>query len=128
MPPLSVLLVEDNMINQKILSKQPRHHGYIVYTAKNGQDAFDFIKTTRHWTGSARPGDLVPSIDVNKNMMDIEMPIVDGLQCAALIRPAQRAGSITKHIPIIAVTANARPEQLKLAWTMRLRNHSVCRA
>ncbi|KAI4954030.1 hypothetical protein J4E91_001739 [Alternaria rosae] len=98
----SILLVEDNM-------------GYIVYTADNGQEAFDFIKTTQHWKGStsSQPRIDEPCIDVI--LMDIEMPIVNGLECAAMIRAAQEDGSIDKHLHIIAVTANARPEQLKRA-------------
>ncbi|KAH6845921.1 CheY-like superfamily, partial [Alternaria rosae] len=47
--------------------------------------------------------------------MDIEMPMVNGLECAAMIRAVQEDGSIDKHLHIIAVTANARPEQLKRA-------------
>jgi CheY-like chemotaxis protein len=109
----SILLVEDNQINQKVLCKQLRLYGYGVYTANNGQDAFDFIKTTKHWKGHSELGNLVPDIDVI--LMDIEMPIIDGLECAKMIRSAQQSGSITKHLPIIAVTANARPEQLKRA-------------
>jgi CheY-like chemotaxis protein len=106
----SILLVEDNMVNQRVLKKQLQRHGYIVYTADNGQEAFDFIKTTRHWKGSTASQ---PCIDVI--LMDIEMPIVNGLECASMIRAAQEYGSIDKHLYIIAVTANARPEQLKCA-------------
>ena len=47
--------------------------------------------------------------------MDIEMPIIDGMTCTKMIRKAQQDGDITNHIPIIAVTANARSEQLQAA-------------
>ena len=43
------------------------------------------------------------------------MPVMDGLTCASMIREAERKGEIDIHIPIIAVTANARPEQLRQA-------------
>ena len=111
----SILLVEDNMVNQRVLKKQLQLQGYIVYTADNGQEAFDFIKTTQHWKGStsSQPRGDEPRIDVI--LMDIEMPIVNGLECASMIRAAQEDGSIDKHLPIIAVTAHARPEQLKRA-------------
>ncbi|KAI4636964.1 hypothetical protein J4E93_010754 [Alternaria ventricosa] len=111
----SILLVEDNMVNQRVLKKQLQLQGYIVYTADNGQEAFDFIQTTQHWKGStsSQPRVNEPRIDVI--LMDIEMPIVDGLECASMIRAAQEDGSIDKHLHIIAVTANARPEQLKRA-------------
>lgn len=108
--PSSILLVEDNLINQRVLKKQLQRHGYIVHTADNGQEAFDFIKTTQHWKGATASA---PRIDVI--LMDIEMPIVNGLECASMIRAAQHDGSISKHLHIIAVTANARPEQLKRA-------------
>ncbi|CAE7020595.1 hypothetical protein P3342_004462 [Pyrenophora teres f. teres] len=110
---LSILLVEDNLVNQRVLKKQLQRHGYHVYTADNGQDAFDFIKTTKHWKCVAKSLEPPPSIDII--LMDIEMPIVDGLQCTGMIRAAQKDGSIDKHLHIVAVTANARPEQLKRA-------------
>lgn len=107
---LSVLLVEDNAINQKVLKKQLIRHGFLVYTADNGQEAFDFLKTTAHWSGFTT-GTNLPTIDVV--LMDIEMPVVDGIECTTMIRKAQADGRINKHIPIIAVTANARKEQLQ---------------
>jgi CheY-like chemotaxis protein len=106
----SILLVEDNLINQSVLKKQLQRHGYIVHTANNGQEAFDFIKTTQHWKGAT-----ASAVRIDVILMDIEMPIVNGLECANMIRAAQHDGSISKHLHIIAVTANARPEQLKRA-------------
>jgi CheY-like chemotaxis protein len=44
--------------------------------------------------------------------MDHEMPVMNGLQCTTRIRELEKAGDITCHIPIIAVTANARSEQI----------------
>lgn len=43
--------------------------------------------------------------------MDIEMPIMDGLTCTKRIREFEHSGVIVSHIPIIAVSANARAEQ-----------------
>ncbi|RAR01679.1 histidine kinase hhk19p [Stemphylium lycopersici] len=112
-PQLSVLLVEDNLVNQRVLKKQLERHGYKIYTADNGQEAFDFVKTTRHWRNFPDSVATGPYIDVI--LMDVEMPIVDGLQCASMIRTAEKEGQIDKHLQIIAVTANARPEQLRRA-------------
>jgi CheY-like chemotaxis protein len=44
--------------------------------------------------------------------MDKEMPVMDGLQCTSKIREMEKAGDFICHIPIIAVTANARSEQI----------------
>jgi CheY-like chemotaxis protein len=44
--------------------------------------------------------------------MDKEMPVMDGLQCTSRIRELEKAGDFKCHIPIIAVTANARSEQI----------------
>jgi CheY-like chemotaxis protein len=43
--------------------------------------------------------------------MDIEMPVMNGLQCTKQIRLLQGKGIVTSHVPIIATTANARQEQ-----------------
>ena len=41
------------------------------------------------------------------------MPIMDGLTCARQIRELQAQGTLIRHVPIIAVTANARKEQIE---------------
>ncbi|THY44753.1 hypothetical protein D6C99_06649 [Aureobasidium pullulans] len=109
---LSMLLVEDNHVNQVVLAKQLRRAGYTVFTADDGQEAFDFLKSSRHWKRLGDSSDL-PRVDFI--CMDIEMPIIDGMTCTKMIRQAQQDGDITNHIPIIAVTANARSEQLQAA-------------
>ena len=65
---ISILVTEDNLLNQKVLKKQLTKHGYIVYTADNGQEALDFIKTTRHWRGQASSAN---NVDVDVVLMDI---------------------------------------------------------
>lgn len=40
------------------------------------------------------------------------MPVMDGLQCTSRIRELEQQGALKRHIPIIAVTANARSEQI----------------
>jgi CheY-like chemotaxis protein len=44
--------------------------------------------------------------------MDKEMPVMDGLQCTSKIRELESQGMLKGHVPIIAVTANARSEQI----------------
>jgi CheY-like chemotaxis protein len=47
--------------------------------------------------------------------MDIEMPTMDGLTCARRIRALEESGEIKGHVPLLAVSANARSEQVRLA-------------
>ena len=106
---LSILVVEDNLINAKVLSQQLKQAGYIVHLANHGGEALDFLKKTKYWKDSKGE----ESLDVV--LMDIEMPIMDGLTCARKIRELQKEGTIVNHIPVIAVSANARSEQILTA-------------
>lgn len=47
--------------------------------------------------------------------MDQEMPVMDGLTCVRKIREYEQNGSIVGHVPVIAVTANARSQQIQIA-------------
>ena len=86
---LFVLLAEDNVVNQKIVSTALEKRGHKVIIAKNGQQAIDMA--------TKEPIDLV--------LMDVQMPQVDGLVATQEIRKAE-AGT-GRHIPIIAMTAHA---------------------
>jgi CheY-like chemotaxis protein len=108
--PITVLVVEDNLINQVVLSKQLRNLGSMVYVANHGMEALDFLRTTKHWKNNAGHG-----TDLEVILLDIEMPVMDGLTCARKIRELQREGEIIGHVPIIAVSANARSEQIVAA-------------
>jgi CheY-like chemotaxis protein len=48
-------------------------------------------------------------------LLDLEMPTMDGLTCIRHIREKQLRGEILGHVPVIAVTANARSEQINSA-------------
>lgn len=86
---LKILLVEDNLINQKItlLTLRPLVHS--IETASNGKEALDRFGTTSF--------DLI--------LMDIQMPVMSGLVAAEKIRALESVTS--SHVPIIAITANA---------------------
>jgi CheY-like chemotaxis protein len=47
--------------------------------------------------------------------MDVEMPVMDGLSCVRRIRELESKGGIIGHVPVIAITANARNEQVAVA-------------
>ncbi|KIW08451.1 uncharacterized protein PV09_01354 [Verruconis gallopava] len=118
-PHYVVLIVEDNLVNQKVLSQQLRKVGCEVYVANHGREALDFLTKTRFWVqqpqSNSSSESSTPSenlIDLSVILMDIEMPVMDGLACTREIRELQRSGQIITHIPIIAVSANARSEQV----------------
>jgi signal transduction histidine kinase/CheY-like chemotaxis protein len=84
----TILVVEDNRINQKVLSHQLINLGYAIEVAENGAEAIAKIKERRY--------DLI--------FMDVQMPVMDGFQATQQIRGL---GQDSASIPIVAVTANA---------------------
>jgi len=61
------------------------------------------------------PTQTSPLLPLSVVLMDIEMPIMDGLTCTRRIRQMEAKGALVGHVPIIAVSANARREQVELA-------------
>ncbi|KAE8443515.1 hypothetical protein EG329_001755 [Mollisiaceae sp. DMI_Dod_QoI] len=108
--PRHILIVEDNIVNQKVLSKQLHSAGCIISVANHGKEALDYLSTSRFWKGLEKSGKELSVV-----LMDLEMPIMDGLTCVKEIRKLQAEGTIVGHIPVIAVTANARSEQIATA-------------
>ena len=87
--PLQILLVEDNKVNQQVAIGMLAGQGHSVTTADNGQEALDTLEGDRF--------DLV--------LMDMQMPVMDGLRATVAIREReQRTGA---HVPIVGLTANA---------------------
>lgn len=103
----NVLIVEDNIVNQKVLQRQLRTCGNNIFVANHGQEALQTLERSRFWRGQESTG-----VDISVILMDLEMPVMDGMTCARRIRELEREGTIVQHIPIIAVTAYARPEQI----------------
>jgi PAS domain S-box-containing protein len=85
---LQVLLVEDHPVNQKLATTLLKQWGHVVELAQNGQEAVALFPT-RRW-------DFV--------LMDMQMPVMGGLDATRLIRASEPPG---QHTPIIAMTANA---------------------
>ncbi|KAJ9617541.1 uncharacterized protein PV06_07545 [Exophiala oligosperma] len=106
---LHVLVVEDNLINQKVLATQLRKIGCEVYVANHGGEAIEQIQESKFDRRHIKDG-----IDIDIVLMDLEMPVMDGQTCARRLREMQESGELVAHIPVIAVTANARAEQIEM--------------
>ncbi|SPP63251.1 response regulator [Nitrospira lenta] len=92
----TVLLGEDNPINQEIATLMLENLGCSVTVAQNGREVVDCVKTTRY--------DII--------FMDCQMPDMDGFEATRLIRTWESeldSGPSRQPIPIIALTAHATP-------------------
>jgi len=87
--PLQVLLVEDNVVNQKLAVLLLQRRGHAVVLAGNGREALNIL--------AKRNFDVC--------LMDIQMPELNGLETTAAIREKEKGG--TYRLPIIAMTAHA---------------------
>ena len=92
LPPLHILVAEDNMINQEIIYELLLEKLHRVTLAKNGQEALE-LSMKDHF-------DLI--------LMDIQMPVMDGITATQQIRLFENDNG--KHVPIIALTARAMKE------------------
>ena len=98
-----ILLAEDNRINQEVTSQLLDALGMFVEVADNGQRALEMVRANRY--------DLI--------LMDVQMPLMDGLQATAAIRllPDQ------DRLPIIALTANAFDEDRRKCLSAGMNDH-----
>ena len=86
---LHILLVDDNIINQKVAQNQLKRLGYQLTTVSNGVEAINTLNSSKF--------DLI--------LMDCHMPVMDGYEATRIIREQEK--NKDTHIPIIAMTANA---------------------
>ena len=103
-----LLVVEDNQLNQEIAQSLLEMEGFLVETAENGQAALDAF--TDH---EPEYYDAV--------LMDIRMPVMDGIEATRRIRTMERPDSRT--IPIIAMTANAFDEDSRKSLDSGMNGH-----
>jgi two-component system sensor histidine kinase/response regulator len=100
-----VLLVEDNQINREIATELLTDAGLLVDTTENGLEAFEQVR---------RMGDEYAAV-----LMDLQMPVMDGLESTRLIRqnwPSER-------LPIIAMTAHAYEEERQRCMDAGMDDH-----
>ena len=86
---MRILVAEDNFVNQQIASELLEGEGAVVTLANHGQEALDVI------AAATAPFDVV--------LMDMQMPVMDGLTATRAIRKRVDANTL----PIVAMTANA---------------------
>jgi len=84
-----LLLVEDNAVNQRVVLAMLRKKNYVIDVANNGQEALDKLER------ATEPYNLI--------LMDVQMPILDGLETTKAIR----RNNDWDNLPIIAMTAHA---------------------
>jgi CheY-like chemotaxis protein len=88
-----VLVVEDNVVNQRVATHMIAKMGYEVDLAQHGREAIERLSSARY--------DLI--------LMDCQMPEMDGFEATRIIR--DRASKVLDHhVPVIAMTANAFAE------------------
>ena len=84
---MKILYVEDNEDNVYVLENRLKRHGYTVLIARDGAEGVRMA--------AAEQPDLI--------LMDLSLPVLDGWQATNQIK----AAAATRHIPVIALTANA---------------------
>lgn len=103
-----ILLVEDNELNMEIAEFMLKDSGAVVLKAQNGKEALEIFE-------KSKPGDL------DMIMMDIMMPVMDGLEATRRIRALDRADA--KTIPVVAMTANAFSDDIRRSREAGMNEH-----
>ena len=107
---LKVLLAEDNPINQKVASININKMGHEVELANNGEIAVEKFKGNSY--------DLI--------FMDLQMPLMDGIEATKRIRELEKMKNPDKPIRIIAMTASAMPEDKYICFEAGM-NDYICK-
>ncbi|MGS0825566.1 ATP-binding protein [Shewanella sp. 0m-8] len=95
-----ILIVEDNLVNQKVASLQLKQAGFDFIIASNGQEAFEFISAGRAF---------------HAILMDCMMPVMDGFTATEKIREWESLHS-QPRLPIIALTASVLDQDIQKCY------------
>jgi len=87
---LDILLVEDNILNQKIVSFNLKKYNFSVTAVTNGEDAIKAVKNNNY----------------RLILMDLMLPGMNGYEITGEIRKYEEEKGVKNPIPIIAITAN----------------------
>lgn len=96
---VKILLVEDNAINQQIALKTIKKLGFEVSAVWNGKEALDYVLEADSPDAPHREPDII--------LMDVQMPIIDGYRATHLLRHHAPYNTLSRNIPIVAMTASA---------------------
>lgn len=102
----TILVVEDNILNQKVIEKVLERQGYRYMLATNGIKALSLLKENTF--------DLI--------LMNIRMPEMDGIETANHIRNQQQF-ALDKHIPILAITAHDDAEEKRKCFDVGINDY-----
>lgn len=104
-PALHVLVVEDNHVNQQLMIALLNRRRHQAEIAQNGQEALDILEH--------RTFDII--------LMDVQMPVMDGLEATCRIREIEKQTG--GHVPIIAMTANTSPQDRQMCLQAGMDDH-----
>jgi len=102
------LLCEDNEINRQIAAAVLKRQGVAVVVAENGQKGVELFK-------NSAPNEFAFIL------MDVRMPVMDGMEATTCIRSLHRADAAT--VPVIALTANTFQEDIDACLQAGMNDH-----
>ena len=106
------------------MSQQLKRAGCTVHVANHGLECLNFLEQSTYCSSTTPLSVILLDLEVSTHPTEArtseysprsQMPTMDGLTCIRHIRERQINGQIIGHVPVIAVTANARSEQISTA-------------
>ena len=95
---INILIIEDDVVNQRFTKMILENQGFMVDTASNGKSGLEKYKLAKY--------DLI--------LMDIQMPVMDGLTASKKIREYEDVQDIDSPVPIIALSAETFTDDLSI--------------